>query len=175
MSTPSTGSCQPDCLPEVNAIAQSTTTKLQTHRSQNSTTIMNRSQSIRSGIQINQHQIVQKIPNAIQPALKISSQQFDKASASNVISYRLTQKNSMSAGHATQRINVFQRSGNNEKLMNGYGSSQIHEANITNDSGKIFNCHPVQEMSIPLQFRISPNVIPGWLRQIAEGVIVYVR
>lgn len=171
MSTPSTSSCQSDCLPEINAIALSSATRLQTHI-QNPTTIMNHSQSIRSGVQLDQHQIVQKIPNTIQPTLRISSQ---KASASNVISYRLTHKNSMSAGHATQRINVFQRLGNSDKLMNGYGSSQIHDANVNNDSGKIFNSSPVQEMSIPLQLRISPNVIPGWLRQIAEGVIVYVR
>lgn len=164
MAAPSTGVGQSDCLSEANAA----TKPQQTNYIQHSSAILNRCQSIQSGIQLNQHQIVQKLPTAILSTQKVTSQQFDKTSGSNIISYRLTQKNSMNAGQTAQRLNVFQRPGNNVKVINGYGLPQINETGINNESDKSSNCSP-------LQYKISPNVTPGWVRQISEGDIVYVR
>lgn len=171
MAVPSTGAGKSGFLCEANTL--SSTAKLQHTNHIHKSTILNRWQPIHTGAPLNQ--IVQKLPNAILSTHKINSQQIDKTSGTNIISYRLTQKNSMNAGHAAQRMNVFQRSGNNVKLINGYGLPQTHETSINNDSETLSNCSPVQEISIPLQVKISPNVTVGWLRQIAESDIVYVR
>lgn len=171
MAVPSTGAGQSGFLCEPNTL--SSTAKLQHTNQIHNSTSLNRWQPIQTGAPLNQ--IVQKLPNAILSTHKINSQQIDKTNGTNIISYRLTQKNSMSAGHPAQRLNVFQRSGNNVKLINGYGVSQIHEASVNNDGETLSKCSPLQEISIPLQVKTSPNVTPGWLRQIADGDIVYVR
>lgn len=173
MAAPSSCAGQSGIPSEANA-APSATKLQQANHVQNATTILNRCQPVQTGIQLNQHQIVRKIPNTILCTQKINSQ-FNKTSGSNIVSYRLTQKNNMSAGQATQRLNFFQRSGNNIKLINGYNLPQIHETSVNSESEKNSYYSPVQEISFPLQFKISPNVTPGWLRQIAEGDIVYVR
>lgn len=166
MAAPSTGADQSGFLSEENVL--SSATKLQqTNRI--------RGQPIQRGVQLNQHRIVQKLPNAVQSTHKINTQQLDKTTASNIIAYRLTQKKCISADQPAQRINVFHRSGSNVKLINGYGLAQVHEASINNGSEKKSDCPPEQEISVPLQFKISPNVTTGWLRQIADGDIVYVR
>lgn len=170
MAAPSSGAGQSGILSEANAASPAIKLQ-QANHAQNCTTILNRCQPVQTGIQLNQHQIVQKVPNTILCTQKINSQ-LNKTSGSNIISYRLTQKNSMSAAH---KLNFLQRSGNNIKSINGYGLPQIHETSVNSESEKNSYCSPAQEISFPLQFKISPNVTPGWLRQIAEGDIVYVR
>lgn len=171
MAVPSTGAGKSGFLCDANTLSSSA--KLQHTNHIHNSTILNRWQPLHTGTPLNQ--IVQKLPNAILSTHKINPQQIDKSSGTNIISYRLTQKNSMSAGPAAQKLNVFQRSGNNVKLINGYGVPQIHETSVNNDSETLSKCSPVQEISIPLQVRLSPNVTASWLRQIADGDIVYVR
>lgn len=166
MAAPSAGADQSGFLSEENVL--SSATKLQqTNRI--------RGKPIQRGVQLNQHRIVQKLPNAVQSTHKINTQQYDKISGSNIVAYRLTQKKCIGADQPAQKINVLQRTGSNVKLMNGYGLAQVHEASINNEGEQISDFSTEQEISVPLQFKISPNVTMGWLRQIAGGDIVYVR
>lgn len=161
MATPCAAVDQSGFPSEGNALSSTAKYHL-SNRDRNSTTFSNCHQHMQSGIQSNQ----QELPDTH----KITSQEIDKTSRSNTISYRFIQKNNMSAGQTVKRLNFLQ---NDVKITNGNDLPQGNESYDAND--KKTDCSPPQEISVPTQYKISPNVTTGWLRQIAEGDVVYVR
>lgn len=148
----------------------------QTIYNQNTTPVLTRRQPIQSGGQLNQQhqQIVQKLPNVLLSKPMIGGQQHNRTSSLNTISYRTTQNHGVN--HQTAlKPHTFVRAINSVKAMNGFGSPQTHGLSMSNSGEEFSECSPVQETIIQKRFEVTPNVSPGWLRQIIDGDIVYVR
>lgn len=174
MAAPSTEPNQVGFLVETNKSA-STTSRIQpSNNVQNCTTNSNNYQRILKGNHLKQNQIQQKLPNTILTTQKMVTQKLGSKNNPNFISYHVGQRNNVGAVQTPQRLNVLQRAGKNIKIVSSYGMSHCGTASIDNDE-KDFNCTHLQEVTVPTQIKISPNVSPGWLRQIVEENIVYIR
>lgn len=149
----------------------------QTIYNQNTTPVLTRRQPIQSGGQLNlQHQqIVQKLPNILLSKPMIGGQQHNRTSSLNNIPYRTTQNHGVVGTQTAHKPHTLVRTVNSVKAMNGFGSPQIHGSCMSNTSEEFAECSPVQETIIQTRFEVTPNVSPGWLRQIIDGDIVYVR